>query len=152
MRGGSKPGERRGGRQKGTPNRVNMAARLRVLAEADPIGKLIHAAETGTVSLGGQAISLDADQYLGVLRELRKIAVPDAKSAPVRLEGLPAITTAADVLQALSAVLGQMASGAITPDEAVSIAGLLEQQRRVIETVDLERRLACLEQQRARRR
>ena len=129
-----------------------MAARLRVLQEADPIGKLIDAAETGRLRLGEQEIALDADQYLGILRELRRIAVPDAKSAPVRLEGLPAITTAADVLQALSAVLGQLASGAITPDEAASIAGLLEQQRRAIETVDLERRLTCLEQQQARRR
>ena len=152
MRGGSKPGERRGGRQKGTPNRVNLAARLRVLAEADPIGKLIHAAETGTVTLGGQAIPLDADQYLGVLRELRKIAVPDAKSAPVRLDGLPEIRTAADVLAGLSAVLGHMTSGALTPDEAATVASVVELQRKAIETADFEARLARLEQQQTRER
>src|SRR5919202_728424 len=96
-RGGSQPGERRGGRRKGTPNRVNMAVRLRVLEEADPIGKLIDAAETGTISLGEQRVALSADQYLGVLRELRRLAVPDAKSAPVRLDGVPEVRTAADV-------------------------------------------------------
>src|SRR5919206_4385921 len=104
-RGGSRPGERRGGRQKGTPNRVNLAARLRVLHEADPIGKLIDAAETGRLRLGAQEVALDADQYLGILRELRRIAVPDAKSAPVQLDSWPEVKSAGDVLQALATVL-----------------------------------------------
>jgi hypothetical protein len=41
-----------------------------------------------------------------------------------------------------------MAKGAITPDEAVTIAGLLEAMRKAIETVEIEARLAALEQAR----
>jgi hypothetical protein len=50
-------GQRLGGRQAGTPNRVNLAARLRIEGEADPVGRLIEAARTGKVRIGeaGQA-------------------------------------------------------------------------------------------------
>ena len=135
-----------------------MAARLRVLEEADPIGKLIDAAETGTISLGDQRVTLSADQYLAVLRDLRRLAVPDAKSAPVRLDGMSEVTTAADVLKAISLVVGRMATGEITPDEALAVTGMLELQRRAIETAELEPRLTRLEElqeeqrRRARRR
>ena len=40
-----------------------------------------------------------------------------------------------------------MASGEITPDEAETIAGVLEAKRRAIETVEIERRLQVLEEQ-----
>jgi hypothetical protein len=36
--GGSKPGERRGGRQKGTPNKTTKAARDAIAAAADELG------------------------------------------------------------------------------------------------------------------
>jgi hypothetical protein len=39
-----------------------------------------------------------------------------------------------------------MAEGEITPDEAATIAGVLESKRKAIETVELEARIARLEQ------
>jgi hypothetical protein len=39
-----------------------------------------------------------------------------------------------------------MASGELAPDEAAVIAGVLEAKRKAIETGDLERRLAALEE------
>jgi hypothetical protein len=38
-----------------------------------------------------------------------------------------------------------MACGEITPDEAATIAGVLEARRKAMETADLERRLSAVE-------
>ena len=76
----------------------------------------------------------------------------DASSAarPVAL-ALPVIHTPADVLTALSEVVSVMARGEITPDEAATIAGVIELKRKSIETVEIERRLAELERRRDQR-
>ena len=39
-----------------------------------------------------------------------------------------------------------MADGEISPDEAAVVAGVLEIKRRAIETVEIERRIAALEE------
>lgn len=44
-RGGSKPGERRGGRKKGTPNKVTIDVRARIEKYADPVGFWIKVAQ-----------------------------------------------------------------------------------------------------------
>ena len=46
---------------------------------------------------------------------------------------------------AVSATARAMAEGEITPEEAMTAAGIFELQRRAVETADLERRLARLE-------
>jgi hypothetical protein len=58
------------------------------------------------------------------------------------------IHTRADVLTALSEVVSVMARGEITPDEAATIAGVIELKRKSIETVEIERRLTELERRR----
>ena len=70
---------------------------------------------------------------------------PAVKSRPINLR-LPVIETAADILKAQAAMIGAMARGEITPDEAATIAGVLETKRRAIETVQLEERITKLEQ------
>jgi hypothetical protein len=72
--------------------------------------------------------------------------VPVRRGRPVNLT-LPPVKTAADVVEALGATVQAMADGEITPDEAVTIAGVLEAKRKAIETADLEARLVRLEQQ-----
>ena len=57
----------------------------------------------------------------------------------------PAVTDAAGVLEALAKITEATASGTITPDEGQALAGLLEAQRRAIETQELEARIAALE-------
>lgn len=141
---GSKPGERRGGRKQGTPNRIITSDRLRVLMDVDPVGQLIAAYQTGAIGTGKDKVMLDSASRLNILRELRRIAVPDAKSAPVTLT-LPPITTAADVVTAIGAVIAEMAKGALAPDEAQMIAGILEAKRKAIETTEIEARLTRLE-------
>ena len=75
---------------------------------------------------------------------LERIA-PVRKGRPVLLP-LPAVNTAADVLTALGATVKAMADGDITPDEAATVAGVLEVKRRAIETAELETRIAALEE------
>jgi hypothetical protein len=137
-------GMRLGGRKAGVPNKANLATRLRIEQEADPIGRLLNAANTGKVKIGETEIDLDVDQYLSVLRELRRVIVPDAKSRAISLS-LPPLGSAQDVSNALGEVFDAMARGEITVDEAATVAGVLEQKRRAVELADLEARLTVLE-------
>src|SRR5512143_4099790 len=75
---------------------------------------------------------------------LERIA-PPRKDRPVTFP-LPPIQTAADGAAAMAAILQSVAAGEITPDEAETVAGLVEIHRRVVETTELEARLAQLEQ------
>lgn len=70
---------------------------------------------------------------------------PVRKGRPVEL-AFPPLHHAADLVVALAAVAEAMARGEVSPDEAHLIAGVLEVQRRSIETADLEQRLVALEQ------
>ena len=69
------------------------------------------------------------------------------KSRAVRID-LP-MRTLEDLDQAGETVREALAEGAVTLDEVRSLAGLLEARRRLIETTELERRLAALEAGRA---
>jgi hypothetical protein len=59
---------------------------------------------------------------------------------------LPKITSAAGVLDAVSAVLAAVAAGEVTTGEAQRLAALLEAQRKSLETLQIEQRLAAIEQ------
>ena len=70
--------------------------------------------------------------------------VPTPRGRRVLLD-LPVIKTAEDVLKALTATVTAMGDGELAPDEAVTVAGVIEIKRRAIETVQLERRIAAIE-------
>jgi hypothetical protein len=72
---------------------------------------------------------------------------PPRKGRPVAMR-LPAIETAADLVKALGAVADAVAAGDLTPDEGAGMAAVLETKRRAVETVELETRIAALEQER----
>jgi hypothetical protein len=69
---------------------------------------------------------------------------PEGKGRPLDLD-LPAVKSAADIVQALGTITAATAAGTITVDEAQAFAGVLEQQRRSIELVEMETRIAALE-------
>jgi hypothetical protein len=102
--------------------------------------------------LGGEAdrlarkcveMALDGDAT--ALRLCMERIAPAIKSRPIRID-MPAVETMTDVLKAQAVAIQAMAEGEITPDEAATIANVLEAKRRAIETVELEARLAKLEQ------
>ncbi len=69
---------------------------------------------------------------------------PPRKSRPIQVK-LPKIETAANIAAAQTVVIAAMAQGDLTPDEAGTVAGVLEARRRTFETTEIEERLARLE-------
>jgi|SRR5262245_40334627 len=72
---------------------------------------------------------------------------PVRKGRPVALK-LPSIKTAQDVVAAVGVVADAVGAGDITPNEGQAVASILEAKRKAIETVELEGRVAALEQER----
>jgi hypothetical protein len=70
---------------------------------------------------------------------------PARKGRPVEFD-LPTIGAPEDLIPTIEAVVSAMAAGELSPDEASAVAAVIEVQRRTIETVDIERRIAALEQ------
>lgn len=70
---------------------------------------------------------------------------PPRKGSPISIN-LPKVETIADVLAAQGVVIGAVADGELTPDEGQTMATILEAKRKAIETEELERRIATLEQ------
>jgi len=71
--------------------------------------------------------------------------VPVRKGRPVNLT-LPPVRTAADVVEAIGATVQAMADGEVTPEEAATVAGVLEAKRRAIETCELAETVERLKQ------
>jgi hypothetical protein len=58
---------------------------------------------------------------------------------------LPVTDSAAGVADAMSAVVEQMASGEVTPEEATAVIGILDAKRKAIELTEIEARIQALE-------
>jgi hypothetical protein len=91
-----------------------------------------------------KAIEKAKEGDMAAIRLCLERILPAVKSRPIEIE-LPAVETAEDIQAAQGAVIATMARGEITPDDASTIAGILESRRRAIETVELEARLSELE-------
>ncbi len=129
-----KPGCKGGpGRNEGSRNNATiMLEKLMIDDSKAVITAVIDAAKKGDM----QAAKMVIDRL-----------VPAPRGRRVLLD-LPVITTAADVLKALTATVTAMGDGELAPDEAATVAGVIEVKRRAIETVDLERRIAAIEEAR----
>jgi hypothetical protein len=89
------------------------------------------------------AKALDGDTV--ALRLCLDRLAPPRKHSPITIE-LPAVRTAADTVEASAVVLGAVSAGDVTPDEAGHVMALLTAHKALIETCDLEVRLAALEE------
>jgi hypothetical protein len=61
---------------------------------------------------------------------------------------LPALTTAADAMNASSALVQAVAGGELTPSEAAEIGAMVHAHVKLLEVAELERRVVALEQAR----
>ena len=95
-------------------------------------------------ALTQKAVELALDGDMAALRLCLERIIPPRKSRPIEIE-LPPVETAGDITAAQGAVIAAMAKGDITPDEANTVAGVLEAKRRSIETAELEKRIHTLE-------
>ena len=128
------PGKPKGARHKATFIGEKMA--IETLMEDDAEG------------VARRVIAAAKDGDMTAARLVLERIYPVRKGRPVHL-GLPTVETAADLLTALSEVVATMARGEITPEEAVVVANVIEAKRRTFETVELEQRIAALEEAKA---
>jgi Family of unknown function (DUF5681) len=119
------------GRPKGARNRTTLAVERLLEGEAGAIAR--------------KAVELAKNGDTVALRLVLERVAPIRRGKPVYFS-LPTIQSAGDVSEALSAILAATAEGIVTPEEAATIAGILETKRKALETLEIEMRLAALEQ------
>lgn len=119
------------GKPKGCRSRATMAAQA-----------LIDGKATEVVE---KALELALAGDGPVLRAILDRLCPPRKDAPVKVT-LPSLESAADLPAVTSALLEAVAKGQLTPSEAQAVAGLVEAHRKTLESQELERRIAALEQ------
>lgn len=132
-----KPGQsgNPGGRPKGALNATTRMVQALLDGDAeDIVRKAIELAKAGDGP---------------VLRAVLERIAPARKDNPVSLD-LPPVETAADAKAASSAVLASVAAGDITPGEGQSVMALLTAHRAIVETQELEARIAALEERNAK--
>jgi hypothetical protein len=119
------------GKPKGSRHKTTLFAEKLMQDDAEKIVKaVIDAAGSGDMT----AARLILDRIC-----------PAPKGRAIQFD-LPNITSIADLASALAAIVSEMAAGKLTPDEASTVAGVLEFKRKALETLEIERRLAALEQ------
>lgn len=118
------------GRPKGARNATTLVVEALFNGEAEELAR--------------KAIEMAKNGDGPVLRAVLDRLVPARKDSPVNL-ALPPVETAADAKRASSAVLTAVAAGDITPGEGQSVMALLTAHRAIVETQELEARIAALE-------
>ena len=118
------------GRPPGSRNRATLLAQNLLDGDAEGIvDKLIKRAKSG---------------HPAALKLCIERLVPRRRDGAVEF-ALPAIRKAEDLAEAMAAVIEAAAAGLLTLDEAHAFSSLLERQRRMIETAELQLRLEVVE-------
>jgi hypothetical protein len=123
---------------------------------ANPTGRPLGSKHKATIAveallegeaekLTRKAVELALAGDTTALRLCLERLAPPAKSRRVKFN-LPPLESPADILGEFGAVTEAMAAGELALDEAAAVVGILEARRKTLETVELERRLAALEQ------
>ncbi len=125
------------GRPKGARNKTTLAVEKLLDGEAEELTrKVIEKAKDGDTT---------------ALRLCLERICPPRKDWPVQLN-FPATDTPKGATQAVAAIIAAVATGDVTPAEGQALAGLVESQRRAIETQELEKRVVVLERNQGAKR
>jgi hypothetical protein len=119
------------GKPKGARNRATRLAEELLDGEAEAITR--------------RAIAAALDGEPTALRLCLERIAPVRKGRSVTFEIGPLETTG-DLARASRRLLEAVADGELTPEEAQVVAGVVEMARRAVETVELEQRIAALEE------
>ncbi len=119
------------GRPHGSRNKVSVAVDALLDGDAEALTR-----KAIDLALAGDTVAL---------RLCMERICPPRRDRPVKLK-MANLEAPQDVLQAIATVVGAVARGAITPSEGQALASLIEVQRKAIETVEMEQRLAAVEQ------
>lgn len=118
------------GKPKGTRHRTTRAVEALLEGEAE--------------NLTRKAVELALDGDTTALRLCIERICPVRKDAPITFTA-PEMNSASDAAQAMGKILEQVGTGDLSPDEAKSIAALIETFRKALETQELEARISALE-------
>lgn len=128
-----KPGE--SGNPRGKPKgAINKTTRL-----------ALELFEGGIKDIAAEVIAQAKAGDLTAARLVLDKLVPNARERAVELPGLPSTESPAGVAEAQAAILQAVAAGDLTPGEAATLSGIVENRRKAIETLELEKRIAQLE-------
>jgi uncharacterized protein DUF5681 len=119
------------GRPKGSRNKTTMAVEALLDGDADAITR--------------KAIEKALQGDMAALRLCVERLLPARRDRPVAFE-LPKIKTAADALEASSAVVAACAEGTLSPREATEVMALIETHTKTLELTEFETRLRALEE------
>ena len=126
--------------QSGNPAGKPQGARHAALVALDVIGA------GGAEDVLRAVVKAAAEGDVRAAEILLRRVWPERRGRPVIGLDLPVMTSAADLAAGLGAVVGAVAAGAISPEEGQAVAGIMEAQRRALETCQLEQRMSALEQ------
>lgn len=119
-----------GGRPKGARHKTTLLAEKLMAAEAEAIVRaVLTAAAAGDLT----ACRIVLDRI-----------VPPVKERPVCVD-MPEVSDAEGARMAQGAILRAVAAGELLPSEGATLAGIVEAQRRAIETDELRQRIERLE-------
>ncbi|SFO74334.1 hypothetical protein SAMN05216330_104457 [Bradyrhizobium sp. Ghvi] len=118
------------GRPKGARNATTLAVEALLDGEAQTLTR--------------KAIELAKDGDLTALRLCLERICPPRKDRPVPFAS-PAISTAADAVKAVAAIVQAVGAGELTPSEAGELTKIVEGYARILEVADHEERLKKLE-------
>ena len=119
------------GKPPGTRNKTTMLAEKLMQDDAKEVVKVVlEAAKRGDMTAA---------------RLILERIAPVRKGRPVYFD-LPPISNAEDVAAAMEALTTAMASGEVTPDEAATVASVLEMRRKTLEIDELVLRVKALEE------
>ncbi|MGE0773685.1 MAG: DUF5681 domain-containing protein [Sphingomonadaceae bacterium] len=124
--------------QSGNPDGKPKGARHRVTRAIEELLEGQHEALTQV------AIDKALQGDMTALRLCLDRIAPPRKDAPISID-LPDVRSAEDAVAASKAVLGAVSAGDVTPDEGGRVMALLTAHKAIVETGDLEKRIAALE-------
>lgn len=118
------------GRPRGARNKASVAAEALLDGEAEALAR--------------KAVQMALSGDTTAMRLCLEGVVPVRRDRPVSF-AMPEITSATEASRAASAIVGAVASGELTPSEALDLSRILENFTRVLEASEFEERLRKLE-------
>ena len=118
------------GKPHGSRNKATQAAQGLLEGEAEHLTR--------------KAIDAALEGHPAALRLCMERILPIKKETPVSF-AMPDMNNTATAVQAAGALLAEVASGELTPNQGTQIMGLIESYQKIVEATELEGRLSALE-------
>ena len=100
--------------------------------------------ESGAAEVAKVIIDAAKDGDLTAAKMVLERLAPPMRERPILID-LPETDTVQGCADASNAVLQGVSTGQLLPGEGVALAGIVENRRRAIETIELEQRITALE-------